>query len=519
MCWRSRLISVKRLALNRSTSNVVELLTQREQEILHLIVEGLSNKEIAQRLTVTLSTVKWYINQIYSKLGVRSRVQAMVRARELHLLTSSTDTPSAAQIPTEDFQPQNPYKGLRAFQTSDNEDFFGREKITAKLIKRLAETHEFSRFLMVIGPSGSGKSSLVKAGLIPALWRGELPGSEKWLVVEMLPGAHPLDELEIALTRVAANQSGNLKEHLTRDKRGLIRAAQLILPNDGSELVLVIDQFEEVFTLVEDEAVRKTFLDLLYAAVIEPRSRVRIVITLRADFYDRPLHYAEFGEMLRSRMETILPLSAQELERAISKPAERIGVSFEPGLVATIVAEVNYQAGALPLLQYALTELFEQRQGRVLTSEAHETIGGTVGALARRADELYLQFDATSQEAIQQMFLRLVTLGEGVEDTRRRVHRSELLAVASNTDVMDEVIDTYAEYRLLSLDNDPGTRSPTVELAHEAILRAWERLRNWLTESREEIKLQRQLGIMAAEWRAANRDTQFSGARQPLKPV
>ena len=309
------------IGLNHTPVNTVELLTQREQDILQLIIDGLSNKEIAQRLTVTLSTVKWYINQIYNKLGVRSRVQAMVRARDLNLLTKSSDIITVSQIPTEDFYPENPYKGLRAFQSADNQDYFGRENVTAKLVKRLEEAHEFGRFLAVIGPSGSGKSSLVKAGLIPALWRGDLPGSEKWFIVEMLPDAHPLDELEIALTRIAANQSGGLNEQLSRDRRGLIRAAQLLLPADGSELVLVIDQFEEVFTLLDNEAARIHFLDLLYTAVTEPRSRVRVVITLRADFYDRPLHYADFGELIRSRMETVLPLSAQELERAISQPA------------------------------------------------------------------------------------------------------------------------------------------------------------------------------------------------------
>jgi len=231
------------IGINRRPTNAVELLTQREQEVLHLVIEGLSNKEIAQKLTVTLSTVKWYVNQIYTKLGVRSRVQAMVRARELNLLTKPSDDVSVVPIPTEDFQPENPYKGLRAFQSADNQDFFGREAVTTKLVKRLEETHEYARFLAIIGPSGSGKSSLVKAGLIPALWRGELPGSEKWFVIEMLPGAHPLDELEIALTRIAANQSGSLNEQLSRDRRGLIRAAQLILPSDDTELVLVIDQF------------------------------------------------------------------------------------------------------------------------------------------------------------------------------------------------------------------------------------------------------------------------------------
>ncbi|MBA3872105.1 MAG: WD40 repeat domain-containing protein, partial [Anaerolineae bacterium] len=295
----------------------------------------------------------------------------------------------------------------------------------------------------------------------------------------------------------------------------LIRAAQLILPDDGSELMLVIDQFEEVFTLLEDEAARIHFLNLLYMAVTEPRSRVRVIITLRADFYDRPLHYTNFGELIRSRMETLLPLSAQELERAISKPAEHVGASFEPGLVASIVAEVNYQAGALPLLQYALTELFEQRKGRLLTREAYDAIGGSVGALARRADEVYTEFNAVSQEAARQMFLRLVTLGEGIEDTRRRVTRSELLSITLGPDMMDEVIDTYVEYRLLSLDNDPGTHTPTVELAHEAILRAWERLNHWLNENRDEIKAQRQLSAMAAEWRTSKQDTSFlaRGAR------
>src|SRR5262249_11453976 len=159
-------------------------------------------------------TVKWHITTIYRKLGVRSRVQAIVRARELNLIGRHEDVDiSTAVIPTEEFKPDNPYKGLRAFQSTDYEDFFGPEKLGQKLVNRLSDTGNGpSRFLAVVGPSGSGKSSLVKAGLIPALWGGAIPesgdrsGSDKWFVVEMLPGAHPLEELELALTRVAANQ-------------------------------------------------------------------------------------------------------------------------------------------------------------------------------------------------------------------------------------------------------------------------------------------------------------------------
>jgi len=497
----------------RPPQNLVETLTQREQDILSRIIAGQSNRQIADALVVTVGTVKWYVNQIFRKLNVRSRVQAIVRARELNLIVTSGDSASPlAQVPampTEDFRPENPYKGLRAFQSADYQDFYGRETLTEKLLERLGEKGEFARFLAVVGPSGSGKSSLIKAGLIPALWRGALPGSEKWFVVEMLPGSHPLDELEVALTRIAANQVSHLNEHLRRDKRGLVRSAGFILPDDGSELVVVIDQFEEVFTLVAHEAERVHFLDLLHTAVTETRSRVRVVVTLRADFYDRPLHYPAFGELVRSRMETILPLSAEELERAITRPAECAGVTFEPGLVAKMIGEVNYQPGALPLLQYALTELFEQRQGRLLTHESYQAIGGTVGALAKRADELYDGLNEQGRENARQMFLRLVTLGEGVEDTRRRVARSELLAITDDSDLMDDVVDIFAAYRLLSLDHDPATRSPTVELAHEAILREWERLRRWLTESRDEIKLQRQLAAMAADWREAHQDASF----------
>ena len=491
----------------RAGNNIVETLTLREQAVLQQIIQGKSNREIAQELYVTVSTVKWYIKQVYGKLGVRSRVQAIIRARELDLIASGQIEPGGQAVagtiplPTE---PENPYKGLRSFQTADCRDFFGRDQMVQKLIERMGEVQpngsgaklvpgeaDFARFLAIVGPSGSGKSSLVKAGLIPALWRGLLPGSERWFVAEMVPGSRPVDELEIALTHVAANYSTSLREHLQRDEYGLLRAAQLILPNDGSELVLLIDQFEELFTLVEDEAARVHILDNLIAAITDPRSRVRVVITLRADFYDRPLHYAQFGEMMRSRMITLLPLTADGLEYAIARPAEQVGVTFEPGLVASIVAEVNYQPGALPLLQYALTELFRRRVGRVLTCEAYQAMGGTVGALTRRADEIYESQDEAGREAVRQLFLRLVTLGEGTEDTRRRVPRSELMAISADEDLMDDLLDTYASFRLLSFDHNPTNRAPTVEIAHEALIRAWGYLSNWLAENREDLRVQR----------------------------
>ena len=341
-----------------------------------------------------------------------------------------------------------------------------------------------NRFLAVVGPSGSGKSSVVKAGLLPALRKGALPSSDQWFITEMVPGAHPLEELELALLRIAAHPGVNVAEQLNRDERGLLRAARLVLP-PGGELVLVVDQLEEVFTLVPDPKAAAFFLQSLYEAVIDPKNPLRVVVTLRADFYDRPLMHPDFSRLMQARTEVVVPLSPEELEHAIREPAERVGALFEQGLIATIIAELVDQPGYLPLLQYALTELFEHRDGRMLTNEAYQSIGGVLGALGRRAEEVYDGLDKVGKEAARQLFLRLVTLGEGVEDTRRRVLRTELEGLIRDRDegegdrgqysVISNVIDVFGNARLLTFDRDPLTREPTVEVAHEALLREWRR--------------------------------------------
>lgn len=507
-----------RLALgnkNGQVATIIEQLTLREQEILTMILHGKSNSEIALELVVTLSTVKWHIRQIYNKLGVRSRVQAIIRARELNLIVTDKDDNRSPHMNGQSVtlsslpEPENPYKGLHAFHEVDALDFFGREETTQKLINHMKSKDPLYRFLVVIGPSGSGKSSLVRAGLIPALWRNALPGSEKWYIINLIPGVHPVDKLEAALIRIATSPANNLREQLQHDDRGLLRAADIVLPDDNTELVIVIDQFEEVFTLVQDESERQHFLDLIRTAVSDTRSRVRIILTLRADYYDRPLHYPEFGELIHNRMETVFPLNAKGLERAIRGPAERVGVTFEQGLVEQIISTMNYQSGALPLLQYALTELFDRREGRMITNEAYHAIGGAVGALAHRADEIYLSLTPEGRALTRQMFIRLVTLGEGVEDSRRRALQSEILSLADNTDLVEEIIDQFAVYRLLSLDHDPHTRKPTVEVAHEAILREWERLRGWINASRTELRLQHQLVELVENWSKSGHDESY----------
>jgi WD40 repeat protein/DNA-binding SARP family transcriptional activator len=399
----------------------------------------------------------------------------------------------------------NPYKGLRPFEEADAARFFGRETLVEQLLARMAG----SRFLAVVGPSGSGKSSVVKAGLLPALRRGALPDSDGWFISEMVPGTHPLEELEAALFRVAVNPPETLLPLLGEDERGLARAVKRILPATGTELLLLVDQFEEIFTLVTDEAQRHFFLNSLAAAVADVRGRLRLVITLRADFYDRPLMYQTFGELMRQYTAAVVPPSKEDLAAAIRRPAQQVGVRVEDDLQAEMVADVYDRPGALPLLQYALTELFEGRESGRMTLAAYESVGRVSGALRRRAETLYGQLAEQEQLAARQLFLRLVALGEAGQVTRRRVARSELeairLAGEEAAAAVSRILDLYGRYRLLTFDHDPATRTPTVEVAHEALLTAWNRLREWIEVGGEDLRQQRRLRRWALEWQEAGR--------------
>jgi WD40 repeat protein/serine/threonine protein kinase/two-component SAPR family response regulator len=447
----------------------------------------------------------------------RSAAQGLQPVSEARL---TADLPTLVEV-------YNPYKGLRAFQEADAADFFGRETLVQQLLDRLEapSNGRQSRFLALVGPSGSGKSSVIKAGLIPALRQGALPGSDKWFIAEMVPGSRPFEELELALWSIAVEPPPNLVEPMKRDTGGLLRTLRRILPaTPGAQLLLVIDQFEELFTLVEDQELRTFFLDSLLTAIRAPLSPLRLVVTLRADFYDRPLAMQVWGEILKENTEIVLPLNPSELTWAVREPARRMGVSLEEGLASAIVADVSDQPGALPLLQYAMTELFEQREGDTITYAAYQGIGGVQGALGQRAESLYGELEQEAQQAARQLFLRLVTLGEGVEDTRRRTLRAELEALyaygqpdgATSDSPTDDppspispVIDLFGQHRLLSFDRDPLTRSPTVEVAHEALLREWTRLRNWLVESRHDVRMQRLLAGAAEEWQKAGQEAGY----------
>jgi len=424
-----------------------------------------------------------------------------------------TDVVTAQRV-NRDVPVRNPFKGLRAFGETDARDFFGREELTESLV----ESVRTQRLTAVVGPSGCGKSSLVRAGLLPAIRRGAL-GERGVLITEMFPGTFPFEELEAALMSVAVRGPEGMLAELAGDDRGLVRVSKQILPDDDSELLLVIDQFEELFSLTTDEHARRQFLANLTAAVSDERGRVRVVVTMRADFLDRPLADPDFGTLLGRSLLPVAAPTRDELAASIARPATAAGLEFEPGLVPQIVGDVIDQPGALPLLQYALTELATQAEGDRLTSAAYEQTGGVSGALATRAEEIYDGFAEPVRSVAREVFLRLVAVSDDADDTRRRVRRSELESLGLAASTLDQVLDAYGSFRLLSFDRDPVTRGPTIEVAHEALIREWPRYRRWVDEQRESLLLERRLDAAAAEWNDNGRDASFLLAGGRLEQV
>ena len=319
----------------------------------------------------------------FGRQGQFDRIEDFVHALRQVGAADPTEPPLSDE-PEPYSEVRNPYKGLQAFQQTDANDFFGREELTDKL-QRAVLGH---RLVAVVGPSGAGKSSVVRAGLAAGLEASD----GRWLVATMFPGAFPFEELAGALVCVAVKDV-DLTTQLTADERGLSRVLKMVLPEGESEVLLVIDQFEELFSMVEDEATRALFLANILTAVTDPRSRLRVVITLRADFFGRPLEYPEFGAMLERGLVPISMPDTEGLTRAIAEPAARVGLEIEPRLTNEIVRDVGDQPGGLPLLQFTLTELFRRRTSNRMTIAAYEESGGVYGALepprrgaVRRAD-------------------------------------------------------------------------------------------------------------------------------------
>ena len=388
-----------------------------------------------------------------------------------------------------------PFKGLQYFDEADYDLFFGRELLTAKLIERLRE----SRFLsVIIGASGSGKSSLVRAGLIPALKNGGADVDRKIYIIT--PTANPLEALatELARDSESVTAAATLMDDLMQDPRSL--SLFLARQNHKRHILLVIDQFEELFTLCRDEFEREAFIDNLLTTLNQSKETFTLVLTLRADFYAHLAQYPELRDAVAKHQEYIGPMSMDELRRAIEEPARRGRWAFEPGLVDLILRDVGDEPGALPLLSHALLETWKRRAGHTLTLKGYADAGGVHGAIAHTAEGVYQSLSIEEKAIARNIFLRLTELGEGTEDTRRRASFDELMSETEMANEVREVLNVLAEARLVTLSED------TAEVAHEALIREWPTLREWLNQDREGLQLHRRLTEASHEWELLERD-------------
>ncbi len=408
-----------------------------------------------------------------------------------------------------------PYRGLQVFDVGDALFFFGREALTGWLLDKLRTDRTGNRFLAIVGPSGSGKSSLARAGLIANLKRGEIPGSDTWPVAICKPGAQPLESLAVALAGAARlGDSPSAVRELIRDlgtdSRMLHLTTRLSLRDAPADrrLIVLVDQFEEVFTLCPDEAQRQAILaNLLHAATAADGQTV-VVVTLRADFYGRCAAYPDLAAAISDRQSLVGPMTRDELRSAVERPAYLTGCELEGGLADLLLNEVEAEPGSLPLLEHALLQIWQRREGgRRLTIAAYHEIGGVAGALEKHAEEVYSGLTEGEKETCRRVFLRLVQVDEQGRATKRRLSLDDL-APASEVDgrIMETVIGRLTNARLLTTDQE---KRPTVELAHEALLANWGRFKQWIEQDREALRTRRRLDEAVAEWLGKNRDPSF----------
>ena len=443
-----------------------------------------------------------------SALGLEDEPKAVARLLDLAANVRREDAPALGLCP---------YKGLNYFEEADADLFVGREALTAKLVERvlsLASKYQpsESRFLGIVGASGSGKSSLVRAGLVSALRWKKI--STDWHIYILTPTAHPLESLARALTPESNSVTAiaTLMDDLAQDPRSLQIFARRKWGSKNGLNLLLVDQFEELFSLCHSEAERASFIDNLLTASSEVEGTTTVVITLRADFYAHCAGYVQLREALARHQEYIGAMNDEELRRAIEEPAQRGRWEFETGLVDLLLHDVGHEPGALPLLSHALLETWQRRRGRMITLSGYASSGGVRGAIAETAETVFTdQFTHDQQAIARRIFVRLTELSDetSTADTRRRATFEELILRPEEEASTRAVLKALADARLIT------TSADSAEVAHEALIREWPTLRRWLEDNREGLRIQQQLTEAAQAWSMMNRESDmlYRGAR------
>ncbi len=413
-----------------------------------------------------------------------------------------------------------PYRALRYFdfKEEDAQYFYGRTRVIDEAIDLLRRNN----FLAVIGPSGSGKSSLVRAGLLYQLKLGKFSddrwgSSDRWKIYPpFTPGERDISPLK-NLARIFVDAEPDLppterayqlkkaEDFIATGVEGLKR---LIEATQAPRVVLVIDQFEEIFTLCEDDSERQKFFQCLLGALEQSHGKLCLVLVMRIDFLGKSVEQQHSGladYMKKKEYKLIVPpMTAQDLEEAIAKPAQQVGLTVEAGLIKRMIEDVQGSPGSLPLLQYTLTELWHHKTVSWLTLSEYDRLEGVKGALQKQADKVFQDFSEAEPKVAKRIFLELTHLGEGTEDTRRRVLKNELITTEYTEEIVDRVISKLVEARLVVTDElqargETG-KETVIDVAHESIIRHWPQLKSWLEESREMLRNQRRIEVEARQW-------------------
>ncbi len=433
----------------------------------------------------------------------------LLRLKPPPLVPLPSPEPSLLQIK----EPRNPYKGLHTFTAQERCDFFGREALIDELTRTLEhillqekQGKPNERLLTILGASGSGKSSVVQAGLLPRLQQNGIVESQEWIYLDpVVPGTHPLEALAVSLARQPAlGDAASLYTTLASDSpRALHLLALQLAGSTSRKVVLFLDQCEELFTLTISEEELTCFFDLLIAAVTEPMGPFLVLLTCRADLYHRALQYPALYRLLDAHRVSVFPMERDELRQVIEQPARLpdVQVTFEGDLVGDLLFDARGQAGTLPLLEFTLDQLFLRRSGHILTLDAYHDIGGVQGVLAKHAETTYAALPTEQHRKLtRSLFLRLIDPGPTEQDSiRHRAYFDEFeLPDSLQTTLLRETMDTFLAARLLTTNEHADIA--TVEVGHEALIREWPLLRNWLREAREDMQTQQKISKDARAW-------------------
>ncbi|MDJ0591742.1 MAG: WD40 repeat domain-containing protein, partial [Pleurocapsa sp. MO_226.B13] len=392
-----------------------------------------------------------------------------------------------------------PYLGLEAFLEKDKNLFFGRSRLLRILLDKLRQ----GNFLTVVGSSGSGKSSVVRGGLLPSLKANALPNSSIWYYYKpIVPGSDPL----LALAKTLCPDDVDKEQWCSEQVASLLNnpqhLSQLITNGNPQPTVLIIDQFEEVFNLC-GETKRQAFINNLLSLIELPDSQHRVIITMRSDFESNVAKYAQFQKVFEQAQVRVTSLNANELREAIEQPAEQVGLKFESELVDSLIGDVIGQEAALPLLQFTLLKLWDNRERNRVTWASYEKLGGGKEALSRSADEFYQELIPEYQNAARRILLQMVNFQEeSLEVTSKRIPLQDLFLGGEAKDRIERVIEELKSARLVKITPGDNPQDDQIEVAHEALIRNWGTLVDWIEDERENKRQKLRLISKAKEWQS-----------------